>query len=72
MTEPLVAADDTFGIEPSSLAALRRLGERTPGLEHLWIFGSRARGDYRARSDIDLVADAPGWSRAILAACNAS
>ena len=29
----------------------------------MWLFGSRARGDYGARSDIDLAVDAPGASR---------
>ena len=53
---------DGFGIEAGSLALIRRLCERTPGLERVWIFGSRARGDHRQRSDIDLVADAPGWT----------
>ena len=51
-----------FGIEPASAAAIHRLCERTPGLERVWIFGSRARGDHRSRSDIDLVADAPDWT----------
>ena len=51
-----------FGIEANSLASIRRLSERTPGLARLWIFGSRARGDHRQRSDIDLVADAPDWT----------
>ena len=55
-------SDADFGIESSSLAAIRRLCERTPRLERLWIFGSRARGDHRQRSDIDLVANAPGWT----------
>ena len=50
------------GIEPASLAALRELCARTPGLERLWVFGSRAMGTHRARSDIDLAADAPGWT----------
>ena len=56
------APDASFGIEPASLAAIRRLCERTPGLEQVLVFGSRARGDHRDRSDIDLVADAPGWT----------
>ena len=51
-----------FGIEAASLTAIRRLCERTPGLERLWVFGSRARGDHRQRSDIDLAADAPLWT----------
>jgi type III restriction enzyme len=55
-----VAVD--FGIEAASLTAIRRLCERTAGLERLWIFGSRARGEHRRRSDIDLVADAPHWT----------
>ena len=50
------------GIEPHSLAEIRRLCERTPGLQRLWLFGSRAQGIQRARSDIDLVADAPQWT----------
>jgi len=50
------------GIEPHSLAEIRRLCERTPGLQRLWLFGSRAQGIQRARSDIDLVADAPHWT----------
>ena len=50
------------GIEPHSLAEIRRLCERTPGLQRLWLFGSRAKGTQRARSDIDLLADAPEWT----------
>lgn len=51
-----------YGIEPHSLAEIRRLCERTPGLQRLWLFGSRAQGTHRARSDIDLAADAPEWT----------
>jgi predicted nucleotidyltransferase len=32
------------------------------GLERLWLFGSRAQGTYRERSDVDLAVDAPSWS----------
>ena len=62
MTATTVRDEGGFGIEPASLTAIRRLAERTPGLERLWIFGSRARGDHRARSDVDLLADAPEWT----------
>ena len=55
-------ADPNFGIESHSAARIRHLCDTTPGLQALWIFGSRARGDHRARSDIDFEADAPGWS----------
>lgn len=60
MNEQVQAVD--HGIEPHSLAEIRRLCERTPGLQRLWLFGSRAQGTHRARSDIDLVADAPEWT----------
>jgi len=56
------AAAPGDGIEPHSATEIRRLCERTAGLQRLWLFGSRARGDHRPRSDIDLVADAPEWS----------
>ena len=55
-------ANPGFGIEAGSLAAIRGLCDRTPGLERLWVAGSRTRGEHRQRSDIDLVADAPGWA----------
>lgn len=37
----------------SQLAAL-------PFVEAIWLFGSRARGDHRERSDIDLAIECPG------------
>ena len=51
-----------FGLEADALADLRALCERSPGLERVWIFGSRARDDWRPRSDIDLALDAPTWT----------
>ena len=44
-------------IAPSSYAKLVRAFEQTPGLGRVWIFGSRARGDHREASDIDLAFD---------------
>ena len=74
MSEPLspFAQAVDHGIEPHSLAEIRRLCERTPGLERLWLFGSRAQGTQRARSDIDLVADAPAWTARDAAAFSAA
>lgn len=51
-----------FGLEPDALHALIALLDATPGVERVWIFGSRARDDWRARSDIDLAVDAPDFS----------
>ena len=58
---------ELFGIEASALAGLRALCEATPGLRRVWIFGSRARDDWRPRSDVDLSVDAPDWDRTALA-----
>jgi type III restriction enzyme len=57
MSEP-----QQYGIVPLALAEIRALCERSPGLERLWLFGSRALGTQRERSDIDLAIDAPEWS----------
>ena len=38
---------ESFGIAPGTLRKLRALFDRTPGLERVWVYGSRARGDYR-------------------------
>ena len=53
------STSDRFGIAPSSAAKLRDLFDTTPDLERVWIYGSRARGDHRDESDIDLAVDAP-------------
>lgn len=53
-----------FGLSPSTLQKLRTaFDDALPGLETVWIYGSRARGDHRHESDIDLMVDAPGWTR---------
>ncbi len=54
-------ADASFGISAPTLHDLRRLFESSPGIRQVWIFGSRARGDHRDVSDIDLAVDAPDW-----------
>lgn len=50
--------DDSFGLAPAYRARLARVFERCPGIDRVWIYGSRARGDYRHESDIDLAVDA--------------
>ncbi len=51
-----------MGVAPASLERLIGLFERTPGVVGVRVFGSRARGDFRPQSDIDLVVDAPQMS----------
>jgi len=60
MAEPdQFATRKKSGIAATTLTTLLQLFERTPGLERVWLFGSRARGDFRNESDIDLVVDSP-------------
>ena len=51
-----------FGIAPGAVTRLRALFDGIPGIERVWVFGSRARGQERPDSDIDLAIDAPTWS----------
>ena len=52
-----------FGISADQLARLRAFFERWPGIDRVWIYGSRARGDHRTESDIDLAVDAADMSQ---------
>ena len=53
-----------FGISATTLTDLRRVFQASTGVARVWIFGSRARGNAREVSDIDLAVDAPAWSDA--------
>jgi len=57
MSLPADAKDWPFGIAPNAFARLHTLFEKTPGLARVWVYGSRARGDYRPASDIDLAVE---------------
>ena len=53
-------------VEPAIPDSVRPLIARlatAPGVERVISFGSRARGDHRERSNVDLAVDAPGVSR---------
>ena len=52
------------GIAPTTLGKLVRLFETTAGIDAVWLYGSRARGDHRHDSDIDLMVDAARMSGA--------
>ena len=49
-----------FGISHGAMRRLRLAFEATPGLDRVWIFGSRATGTHWFTSDIDLALDGPG------------
>ena len=52
--------DSDFGLDPAIARDLRAFFARRDGIERVWIFGSRSRGEQHARSDVDLAVDAPG------------
>ncbi len=53
--------ETTLAIPASAQAFVERLSAE-PGVSRVVLFGSRARGDHRARSDVDLAVEAPGLS----------
>ena len=57
---PATLADDFP--RRSLIEDLARRLARHPAIERVWLFGSRARGDNFARSDIDLAVEAPSMS----------
>ncbi len=54
----------TFGIAPFILEDISAVIRRFPAVERAVIFGSRARGDYRNTSDIDIGIIGPELSQA--------
>ena len=64
-----VGSPTDFGLSPRTLRDLRAVFDAMPGIEQVWMFGSRARGSgqYRSNSDIDLAVDAPEWNASDMA-----
>lgn len=60
-----------FGLDPAIAQDLRDFFERQR-VNRVWIFGSRARGEEHARSDVDLAVDAPSLNAAQFAALQSS
>jgi len=58
----MTKSSDEFGLNPNSLSALRSLFIRYPQIERVVLYGSRAKGNYRPGSDIDLTLIAPRLS----------
>ena len=57
LTVPANAAD--FGLPAAAIAALRKVLSQYPAIERAVVYGSRAKGNYRNGSDIDLTLDGP-------------
>lgn len=47
-------ARDRFGLKPHTISAIQRVFAKHPQLERAVLYGSRAKGNYRPGSDIDL------------------
>jgi len=43
-----------YGLKESDIAILQEIGKNHPGIKRIIIFGSRARGNYKNASDVDL------------------
>lgn len=54
---PTNAAD--FGLPAAAITALRHVLSQYPQIERALVYGSRAKGNYRSGSDIDLTLDGP-------------
>jgi predicted nucleotidyltransferase len=46
--------DEHFGLTPAVIEMVRRVFSRYPSVTEVRVYGSRAKGDYKAGSDIDL------------------
>lgn len=51
-----------YGLDPNLVAAIIALAQQSAKVDRLLLYGSRARGDYSNRSDIDLALDAPAMT----------
>jgi predicted nucleotidyltransferase len=49
-----MSADAAFGLSPSTLKKIRDTLAEHPHVEYAIVYGSRAKGNYRPGSDIDL------------------
>lgn len=60
MSDTPIACDALeFGLPPTAVVGLRAVLVKHPLVRRAVIYGSRAKGNYRAGSDIDLALDAP-------------
>ncbi len=50
----------SFGLSQAALSGLRSVLAQHPEVRRAVVFGSRAKGNFRPGSDIDLALDAPG------------
>jgi predicted nucleotidyltransferase len=51
--------DERFGLSSKTISALKSVFSKYPQIERVIIYGSRAKGNFRPGSDIDLTLVAP-------------
>lgn len=56
-------ADSHTGLSERVTDLLRAALRRFPEVRAAYLYGSRARGDYKPQSDIDIAIDAPGMTK---------
>lgn len=56
---PNAATETPFGLTDRALALLQGLFSADPRIERAIVYGSRAKGNFRHGSDIDITLDAP-------------
>jgi predicted nucleotidyltransferase len=61
MTQDAITQDLTLrtGLSPQITESIKAEVKRFPEVRAAYLFGSRARGDFRDQSDIDIAIDAP-------------
>jgi predicted nucleotidyltransferase len=55
------------GLDANTLQQLKQLFAKHPGIKQIKLYGSRAKGSFHARSDIDLVAIGADIHRLVIA-----
>lgn len=58
-TQAVAGQDAEFGLSARALALLRSLFAAQPLIRRAIVYGSRAKGNYRPGSDLDITLDAP-------------
>lgn len=57
-----MSAERVFGLPAAAIAQLRAVFAGWPAISRVLLYGSRAKGNYRPGSDIDLTIEADGLS----------
>ena len=55
----VTATESDFGLPTVAITALRSVLSQFPQIKRALVYGSRAKGNYRSGSDIDLTLDGP-------------